>query len=128
MVQNSAARIITRTPSIYHITPILQQLHWLPIMIYRINYKIILLIFKVIHHNLAPSFLSDLLHISTSARTLRSSSSIHLTVPRVRLVTMGSRAFSCSAPQLWNSLPPDLRNIDSPSHFKSKLKTHLFRI
>ncbi|KAK7124121.1 hypothetical protein R3I93_022282 [Phoxinus phoxinus] len=126
LVQNSAARIITRTPSIHHITPILQQLHWLPI-IYRINYKILILTFKVIH-NLAPSYLFDLLHIPTHTRTLRSSSFIHFTVPRVRLVTMGSRAFSFSAPQLWNSLPPDLRNIDSLSLFKSKLKTHLFRI
>ncbi len=33
LVQNSAARIITRTPSIHHITPVLQQLHWLPIII-----------------------------------------------------------------------------------------------
>ena len=29
MVQNSAARIITKTPSFHHITPVLQQLHWL---------------------------------------------------------------------------------------------------
>ena len=34
LVQNSAARIITITPSISHdITPVLQQLHWLPINI-----------------------------------------------------------------------------------------------
>jgi len=97
MVQNSAARIITRTPSIYHITPILQQLHWLPV-IYRINYKI-LLTFKVIH-NLAPSYLFDLLHIPTPARTLIPSSSIHFTVTRVRLVTIGTKAFSCFVPQL----------------------------
>src|SRR4029434_3239232 len=31
LVQNSAARIISLTPSFHHITPILQQLHWLPI-------------------------------------------------------------------------------------------------
>uniref|UniRef100_A0A3Q3FK17 Reverse transcriptase domain-containing protein n=1 Tax=Labrus bergylta TaxID=56723 RepID=A0A3Q3FK17_9LABR len=28
LVQNSAARIVTKTPSYHHITPILQQLHW----------------------------------------------------------------------------------------------------
>uniref|UniRef100_A0A8C4S9R2 Reverse transcriptase domain-containing protein n=1 Tax=Erpetoichthys calabaricus TaxID=27687 RepID=A0A8C4S9R2_ERPCA len=109
LVQNSAARIITRAPSIHHITPILQQLHWLPVK-FRIQFKILLLTFKAIH-SLAPPYLSDLLHVAIPSRTLRSSSSIHLTVPFVRLTTMGSRAFSCI--QLWNSLPSELRNIES---------------
>lgn len=126
LVQNSAARIISKTPSFHHITPVLQQLHWLPVK-FRIDFKILLYAFKAIH-NLAPPYLSDLLHIATSTRSLRSSSSIHLTVPSARLSTMGSRAFSRSAPQLWNSLPPDIRNIDSLPLFKSRLKTHLFKI
>uniref|UniRef100_A0A671W446 Reverse transcriptase domain-containing protein n=1 Tax=Sparus aurata TaxID=8175 RepID=A0A671W446_SPAAU len=126
LVQNSAARGITRTPSIHHITPVLQQLHWLPVKS-RIDFKILLLTFKAIH-NLAPPYLSNLLHIATPSRTLRSSSSILLTVPPARLTTMGSRAFSRSAPRLWNSLPPEIRNITTLSDFKSKLKTHLFKI
>ncbi|KAK7880132.1 hypothetical protein WMY93_033199 [Mugilogobius chulae] len=126
LVQNSAACIITHTPSISHITPVLQQLHWLPIT-HRIQYKILLHTFKAIH-NLAPPYLSELLHIATPVRSLRSSSSLQLSVPSARLVTMGSRAFSRSAPQLWNTLPPDLRNTDTLTHFKSKLKTHLFRL
>ncbi|KAK0139189.1 hypothetical protein N1851_024269 [Merluccius polli] len=124
LVQNSAARIITKTPSYHHITPVLQQLHWLPVT-HRINYKLLLFTYMAIH-NLAPPYLSDLLHIPT--RSLQSSSSsIHLSVPPARLSTMGGRAFSRSAPQLWNSLPPDLRNCDSLPLFKSRLKTHLFR-
>lgn len=124
-VQNSAARIITRTSSIHHITPVLQQLHWLPIQ-FRIQFKVLLLTFKAIH-NLSPPYLSDLLHVSIPSRSLRSSSSLHLSVPSVRLTTMGSRAFSRSAPRLWNSLPSYLRNMDSFAHFKSGLKTYLFK-
>ena len=78
--------------------------------------------------SLAPPYLSDLLHVATPSRTLRSSSSIHLTVPPARLTTMGSRAFSRSAPRLWNSLPSEFRNTTSPPHFKSKLKTYLFKL
>uniref|UniRef100_A0A3Q2ZIU4 Reverse transcriptase domain-containing protein n=1 Tax=Kryptolebias marmoratus TaxID=37003 RepID=A0A3Q2ZIU4_KRYMA len=126
MVQNSAARIITKTPSSHHITPVLHQLHWLPVS-FRIQFKIIMYTFKAIH-NLAPSYLSDLVHITTHSRSLRSSSSIHLNIPPVRLSTMGNRAVSHSAPQLWNALPPDLRNIDNLSTFKSQLKTHLFKL
>ncbi len=41
---------------------------------------------------------------------------------------MGHRAFSCAAPRLCNSLPANIRNLDSLSQFKAKLKTNLFRI
>uniref|UniRef100_A0A672HYA8 Reverse transcriptase domain-containing protein n=1 Tax=Salarias fasciatus TaxID=181472 RepID=A0A672HYA8_SALFA len=40
LVQNSAARIISKTPSHHHITPILQHLHWLPVK-HRIHFKIL---------------------------------------------------------------------------------------
>ena len=125
LVQNAAAQIVTKTPAICHITPVLHKLHWLPIK-YRIDYKILLHTFKSIH-NLAPPYLSDLLHINTPTLSLRSASSLSLTVPTARLSTMGARAFSRSAPHLWNSLPPDLRNTDSIDSFKTHLKTHLFR-
>uniref|UniRef100_A0A8C2I105 Reverse transcriptase domain-containing protein n=1 Tax=Cyprinus carpio TaxID=7962 RepID=A0A8C2I105_CYPCA len=72
LVKNSAARIITRTPFISHITPVLQQLHWLPFK-YRIIYTILLLTFKAIN-NLAPKYLTELLHIKIPTRSLRSSS------------------------------------------------------
>uniref|UniRef100_A0A3B3CVM8 Reverse transcriptase domain-containing protein n=1 Tax=Oryzias melastigma TaxID=30732 RepID=A0A3B3CVM8_ORYME len=87
LVQNSAARIVSRTPSFHHITPVLQQLHWLPIK-FRIQFKLLLLTFKSIH-NLAPPYLADLLHIHTPSRSLRSSASLQLTVPPARLATMG---------------------------------------
>uniref|UniRef100_A0A3P9M9H0 NACHT LRR and PYD domain-containing protein n=1 Tax=Oryzias latipes TaxID=8090 RepID=A0A3P9M9H0_ORYLA len=92
-----------------------------------IKFKLLLYTFKALH-SLAPSYLSNLLHINTPSHSLRSSSSLQLSVPPARMVTMGSRAFSRSAPQLWNSLPPDLRNTDSFLIFKSRLKTYLFKL
>ncbi len=41
-VQNAAARLITGKKKSDHITPVLKDLHWLPIK-YRINFKIMLL-------------------------------------------------------------------------------------
>ena len=41
-----------------HITPVLLQLHWLPVL-FRLDFKILLLTFKAIH-GLAPSYISDL--------------------------------------------------------------------
>uniref|UniRef100_A0A3P9HS96 Reverse transcriptase domain-containing protein n=1 Tax=Oryzias latipes TaxID=8090 RepID=A0A3P9HS96_ORYLA len=49
LVQNSAARIISRTPSFSHITPVLHQLHWLPITS-RIQFKLLLFTFKALHN------------------------------------------------------------------------------
>ena len=125
LVQNTAARIITRTPVISHITPVLQQLHWLPIK-FRIDYKILINTFKAIH-NLAPPYLSDLIHVEIPTRSLRSASATKLTVYPFNLSTMGLRAFSRSAPDLWNSLPPNIRNMDTIAIFQTHLKTHLFR-
>ena len=39
-VQNTAARLITKTSRYNHITPILKQLHWLPVQ-YRTKFKIL---------------------------------------------------------------------------------------
>ena len=47
-VQNAAARLVTNTPRICHITAILKDLHWLPIK-YRIQFKIVLLTFKCLY-------------------------------------------------------------------------------
>ncbi len=49
LFQNSAARIITCTPSIYHITPILQQLNWLLITILTTKYISLLKPFIILH-------------------------------------------------------------------------------
>ena len=43
--QNAAARMLTRTHKFDHISPILKQLHWLPIR-QRIQFKLLLLTWK----------------------------------------------------------------------------------
>ncbi len=48
IVQNTAARVLTRSRKYDHITPILQSLHWLPIK-FRISYKILLLAYKALN-------------------------------------------------------------------------------
>ena len=64
------------------------------------------------------------LHILFSTR---SSDSLVLSIPYVRS-SLGKRAFSVIGPRLWNSLPPDTRNSSSLPIFRSRLKTHLFKI
>ena len=57
-VQNNAARLITRTNKHDHITPVLKELHWLPVES-RIAFKMLVLTFKCMN-GLAPSYLAEL--------------------------------------------------------------------
>jgi len=72
-VQNAAARLVTGTQRRDHITPVLRQLHWLPVR-QRVNFKLVVLVFKALH-GLAPCYLVDDCQLVTYAgrRRLRSS-------------------------------------------------------
>ena len=124
-VQNTAARLVTKTRKFDHITPVLIELHWLPVA-ERIKYKVLLLTFKSLH-NQAPMYLQALLTPHNPVRALRSSDKHLLVVPKSRLVSSGDRAFSVMAPKLWNSLPLCVRSSDSVESFKRDLKTELFK-
>ena len=56
---NSAARLIHLTSRYEHVTPLLIQLHWLPIE-QRITFKIAVITFKALH-GAAPSYITDLM-------------------------------------------------------------------
>ena len=71
-VQNTAARIITQTRKFDHVTPVLSDLHWLPVS-YRMVFKILLLVLKSLN-NLSPNYLADRLSYQSHSRNLRSAS------------------------------------------------------
>jgi exonuclease III len=122
-VQNTAARIVTRSPKHCSITSVLQELHWLPVSA-RIEFKICTVTWKALNGR-APAYIVDLLTPHTTGRRLRSADQALLHVPRCR-VNYGERAFSIAAPRLWNGLPAYLRKVQHFDSFKSKLKTHYF--
>ena len=123
-VQNTAARLITRTRKGDHITPVLEALHWLPIH-QRIEFKLLLLVFKSLH-DLAPQYLAELLIPHKPSRPLRSCDMQLLVTPRT-VSRYGDRAFRTVAPALWNKLPYSIRNCETISSFKNCLKTYLFK-
>lgn len=127
-VQNAAARLVMNVPKFSHITPALYSLHWLPIHA-RIEFKILLMTFKVLH-GLSPPYLADLIVVKPkSAYGLRSNNNgLLLLQPSFKVLpTLGGRAFTVAAPTLWNNLPSNIRNLDSIETFKKHLKTHLFK-
>ena len=114
-MQNAAARLISSVPRYSHITPVLCSLHWLPVK-FRIDFKI-----------QAPGYLIDLMDIKEQPRyDLRSANGLILKYPSLKVKkTLGDRAFSSAAPNLWNNLPLHIRLEDNFERFKSLLKTHL---
>ena len=123
LIQNAAARVLTKTRKFDHITPILRSLHWLPVS-HRIDFKIMLLVYKSLN-GLGPKYISDMLVPYETARSLRSSEAGLLTVPRVRS-KRGEAAFAHYATTNWNKLPLDTRSAPSLATFKNRLKTVMF--
>ena len=127
LVQNAAARVLTKTKMREHITPVLASLHWLPVA-FRIDFKILLLVYKALN-GLAPSYLSDCLPRYVPDRLLRSSYADLLDPPpKMNYKKYGESAFCFYGPTAWNKLPLYLRQAVSVDSFKAQLKTYFFTL
>ena len=78
--QNIAARVVTRTRITDHITPVLTNLHWLPVE-QRIQYKLPIQVYKALN-GLAPEYIADLLQEYVPTRALRSAGAHLLLEPK----------------------------------------------
>lgn len=121
-LQHHAARVITRTKITDHITPVLKDLHWLPVNA-RIIFKILTINHKYIYSG-RPEYLD--INIQHSSHVTRRTSTVTLMQPLSRHKSTGDRSYSVAAPTLSNSLPGDIRCIEDYVIFKQRLKTHLF--
>jgi len=121
---NTAARLILQQSSTPSLEDLMNQLHWLPIRA-RIDFKIATLTYKALALG-QPAYLRELISPYTPSRQLQSSDQSLLTIPRTNL-TIGQRAFSCSSPAIWNSIPLSVRNAPTISTFKRRLKSFHFR-
>jgi len=126
-VQNATARVVTRSRKFNLITPVLNELHWLP-MVQSLQFKLALIVFKCLH-GLAPSYLTDdcvLVSSMAGRRLLRSADTRTLYVPRTR-TAIGARNFAVAGPRVWNSLLPELQMLNcTVCTNAAKLKTFLF--
>ena len=105
LIQNAAARVLTKTKRFEHITSILFSFHCLPVK-QRIDFEILLSVLKSMNV-LAPSYVVDML---TGHTPDRSSSKVLLIIPRINS----------------KSVNHELRSATTVSSFKSRLKTYIF--
>ena len=127
-ILNSAARLILRIPKFDHISSAIRnELHWLPVR-RRIDYKLCMMVRNSLTGS-APAYLAELC-VPSSSRSgrqhLRSANRGDLLIPLFR-TEYGRRGFSVAGPQMWNSLPPNIRQLlNKPELFKKSLKTFFF--
>jgi len=103
-VQNAAARLVTGAPRCDHITPVLRQLHWLPVKQIQIGGGCLQV------GGVAPPYLSDDCPLvkDMGRRHLRYSDVYTCVVPRTKS-QIGDRSFSVAGLRLWNNLPTEIR-------------------
>ena len=106
------------------------RLYWLPVY-QRVRFKCGLLAYKGLH-GFAPSYIADYCvrkDTTQNRYSLRASASTrdNLIVPDTR-TQFGERSFAVAGQKVWNSLPNIVKNAESVEAFKSRLKTHLFKL
>lgn len=80
MWQNRAARLVTGTTLWSHITPVLRELHWLPVP-EGIDFKILCMVYKALN-GIGPVSLKAILHVRAATRVLRSAGSLCISPSR----------------------------------------------
>ena len=112
-IQNTLAHIVTNHRKYAHVTPILKQLHWLPVK-YRCMFKTVTLVYKFLHSG-SPSDIQPFLSLSSCSYSTRRSHPDHqyITVPPFhssvfKSVKYFDHSFAIDAPEIWNELPHDL--------------------
>jgi hypothetical protein len=125
-VQNWSAKVVLRRAKSSNSLDALQTLHWLPIK-ERIDFKILCLVFRCFR-NTAPEYLSSLLKFKTFQRNTRASVSapVTLDIPFTKKSTFANRAFSVYGPRLWNSLPVNVRSVETLLNYTCNLDILLF--
>ena len=110
----------TRRPD--HISPVLADLHWLPIR-ERLTSNIALLVFKI-REVQQPMYLAELIEVYKPVREQRSTSRLLLKEP-CNKTTTGQRSFHFAAAKIWIGLADHIRSVNSLETFTKHLKTHL---
>ena len=128
-LQNRAARLLARPRATrgrpLYITPVLRELHWLPVS-QRVLYKLCVHVYGCLRES-APEYLQQLIRVRIRDSRLRPASCNEL-VARVPRRRVGHVAFSVAGPNISNLLPESLHPAATLSQLKSGLKTYMWTL
>ena len=123
-VQNFAARIVSGTRKFDHVTPILKQLQWLPI-IKQLTVRDATMVFKCLN-GLAPPYLCQKFKTRSEVHNCNTRNRDRLHIPLCRTAA-GQRTFTFRGQKLWNSLPHEFQSITNLDVFKVTIKQNFFK-
>ena len=123
-VQNFAARIVTGTRKYDHITPVLQQLNWLPVS-YMLQYKDTIMAYKCLK-GLAPPYLARRFTSRSETHDRATRQMDELDIPFYRTAA-GQRSFLYRATKLWNDLDNKIKDSLSIGLFKNLVRDTLYK-
>lgn len=126
LIMNRAARLIKGQSFRQRITPVLIELHWLPVKA-RIVYKQCTMVHQALKYG-KPEYMRNMLeefHVETNV-TLRHSAEVNRLLEPRFFREAGRRAFVNSAPRQYNRIPASIKMAENMSTFKRRLKTFLF--
>ena len=117
LVQNFAGKIVLGLRKFDHISEGLKTLQWLSLKD-KLTLNIAAMVHKCLHHRV-PDYLDDKFQYRSQVhqRTLRSINNLNLPLCRI---STGQRSFAFRGAKTWNSLPVELRTIESTKIFKKK--------
>ena len=124
-VQNFAARIVSGTRKFDHVTPILKQLQWLPI-VKQLEVRDATMVFKCLN-GLAPPYLCQKFKTRSEVHNCNTRNRDRLHIPLCRTAA-GQRPFSFRGQKPWNSLPDEFQSITNLDVLKVKKKQHFLRV
>lgn len=121
-LQNFAAKVADGNARKYdHVTPILNKLNWLRVN-EKIRFDICLTVYKALHSQYPGWLFSLTTRNLVRSRPTRQDNEL---VINKTSTDIGKNCFSIMGPILWNSLPIQLRNVNSLSSFKKNLKRYI---
>ena len=118
-VMNASVRFIYDIKKHDHISYYLKKAHFLPVK-KRIEFKLCTLVFKITH-NLAPTYLKDLVKLHIPSRDLRVGRDSFMVESRKQ-----SKTISNKMAEVWNILPKHIRRANDITTFNKMLKTTYF--
>ena len=123
-VQNAAACLVTGTRRSY--TPVLRQLHWLPVR-QSVDFKVATLVHRSLSACISPSYLPNDRRLFADVHERRlcvRSTTCRTCIVSCDVDTFDDRRFAAAGPGLWNWLPSHAKEADlSYNRFRRSLKT-----
>ena len=124
-LQHEAARLVTGLTRSCSLDNLYREIGWISLQDRR-KYQKLVMAFKI-KMGITPEYLSSIFPNTVGLRTqynLRITNDLTIVNTRTQLF---KNSFLPSCIALWNSLPEEIRNIESVATFKYQLKTHIFK-